>query len=387
MEILFWLTAAVGVLVLALLLFWGRVLRLLHRPDLALATAVRRRDASEEEIATLRQLPPSPITRISFDDAMFSERFGSAIEQYCNDSLGIALSGDGLNVLVQSVLLSSNELNLVYKFSPAGTRLFEAGQASIPLHRESGRLLPLMRDRSGQFIEQAKGANMLAPRLAASWALVVSAAHLIAGVDVVKRLNEIDRNLSLLAQGRRIDQVSKLDRIYTESRSLLRGRIDTSVVQKLKTYRYETYELRKTWCREISHSLDSLNLPDRDWWHYSSWWLRKKREDEAITFLVPIAQNLEMLRVALLTDACLALASGTTEDFFENAVPSERSLWAHAIAELDRLKNHFRKDATRDQIKIISAGVDRYFGILEGFVGLKDPDDIQRLRGPSQSTR
>lgn len=88
---------------------------------------------------------------------MSSERFGSEIEQYCHNSLCTLLSGDGLNVFVQSKLLSGDELALVCKFSPAATQLFEAGQLTIPVHKESGQLLPLMTDRSGHIVEQIVG--------------------------------------------------------------------------------------------------------------------------------------------------------------------------------------------------------------------------------------
>src|SRR5438067_2191789 len=106
----------------------------------------------------------------------------------------------------RSASLPFNELTLVYKFSNAAARLYETGQATIPLYTESGRLLPWMVDQGGRIIEQAKGANMLAARLAQSWSLIVSAAHIVSGLDVVKRLKEIDRNLTFLLAGRRIDQ-------------------------------------------------------------------------------------------------------------------------------------------------------------------------------------
>jgi hypothetical protein len=378
-DVQFWLVAAVGVLALAVLLLRTRLSRLLHCPAPQLAVVSPPREASDKEISILRKLPPSPITRISFEEAMSSDRFESEIEQYCHKSLSTALSGDGLNVIVQSVLLSGDQLTLVYKFSAAATKLFKAGQATIPLHRESGRLLPLMTDRSGHFIEQAKGANPFASQLATSWALVVSAAHLISGMDVVKRLKEVDRKLSMLIATRRIDQVSKLDRIYTECRGLLRDGIDASVIPKLQTHRYDLYELRTAWCREISHLVRSVHLPDRDWWHYSSWWRRERAETEAARVLVPIAQSLQLLQVALLTDACLALATGTTQNFFENAVPSERELWSSVPTELSRLRRGFRKETTNEQIAIISDGVDRYLVILRGLVGLEERTEIQHL--------
>lgn len=176
---------------------------------------------------------------------MDSQLLGREIEKYCNDCLTSGLTGDGLNVIVQSVQISSNELTLVYEFSSEATALLEAGQASIPLHSESGRLLPWMHDESGRIIEQAKGQSTVALPLAQSWAIVVSVAHLVSGLDVVKRLKDVDRQLSSLVAGRQIDQDAKLDRIYTEARGVLSQRIDHTAVSDLQKYRYDLYELRR----------------------------------------------------------------------------------------------------------------------------------------------
>jgi hypothetical protein len=252
LDIQFWLIIGIGLLLAATVLFRGRLSRLLQESEMIAPRALRRQREGEQGIAELRKLPPSPITRISFQEAIASEQLGSEIEKYCNESLSRALTGDGLNVVVQGVLLSRNELTLVYKFSREATTLFESGQASIPLHSESGRLLPWMYDRSGRIIEQAKGVSTIALRLAQSWALVVSVAHLISGVEAVKRLTDVDRKLSQLIAGRRIDQDAALNRIYTEVRGILSQEIDHAVVRELKKYRYDLYQLRQVWCGEIS---------------------------------------------------------------------------------------------------------------------------------------
>lgn len=112
-------------------------------------------------------------------------------------------------------------------------------------------------------IEQAKGASTVPLRLAQSWALVVSVAHIISGLDVVKRLKDIDRKLSLLVAGRRIDQDAALNRIYTEARGILSQKIDHTVIRELKKYRYDLYELRQVWCGEVPELAGSTVLPDR----------------------------------------------------------------------------------------------------------------------------
>lgn len=110
MDIQFWLIIGIGLLLLAsAVLFRDRLFRMLQGPEPVALYALRRQDESDQEIAELRKLPPSPITRISFQEAMAPELLGGEIAKYCNESLSRALTGDGINVVVQSVLLSSNE--------------------------------------------------------------------------------------------------------------------------------------------------------------------------------------------------------------------------------------------------------------------------------------
>jgi hypothetical protein len=72
----------------------------------------------------------------------------------------------------------------------------KAGSAYIPLHGGSNSLLPMLADKeTGQFLEIAKGKSLHLLKLAEVSALVVSAAHIIAGMDVVKRLDKVDRKL------------------------------------------------------------------------------------------------------------------------------------------------------------------------------------------------
>ena len=59
-----------------------------------------------------------------------------------------------------------------------------------------------MQDRSGQIIEQAKGAVAMAPRLAEICSLVISTAHVISGVDLVKRFEKLKKSVDVLVAGR-----------------------------------------------------------------------------------------------------------------------------------------------------------------------------------------
>lgn len=89
--------------------------------------------------------------------------------------------------------------------------------------------------------------------------------------------------------------------------------------------------------------------------------------------LAPIVDKLQRLRLALLTDACLAVASGSTEDFLENALPGEQEFWAPLTIQLDGIENRLRKETPKNQIEGIRTGVAAYTEVLQGLVGRASP--------------
>lgn len=370
MEFRFWLVLGICLVSSSTVVFRHRILRLFKRRESLPPYPVRDQAVADQEIAFLRKLPPSPLTRLRFNEAAaLSGSFGTEMERYCNESLSRVLSGDGVNVAVQSLVLSSNELTLVYNFSSAATHLYETGRATIPLHTESGRLLPWMVDKSGRIIEQAKGASMLAVRLAQAWSVVVSAAHIVSGLDVLKRLEEIDRNVSILVAGRRIDQDAQLDRIYTEARGILAGKLYHSSIRDLTRCRYDLYQLRRGWGGEITDLLNRAALSDHSAWHPASWWRRGNRERHVVVGIAPVADKLQRLRFALMVDACLAFASGTTQDLMENALPSEEDLWLPLGKGAALIADRFRKDVQKRQAEELCAGIEAYASILHGMRG------------------
>jgi hypothetical protein len=209
--------------------------------------------------------------------------------------------------------------------------------------------------------------------LAQAWALVVSVAHVISGMDVVERLKEIDSKLLEVVAGRYIDQDSKLDGIYTEACGILRGGIDAAAIHRLRTCRSDLYSLRTIWCREIARLVRLAVLPDRPLWHHSSWWRRGNREKKTIASLAPIVEKLQRLRVAVLTDWYLSIATGATENFCETVAPSEQSLLAPVSAEMGQLTAGFRKQVAAGQLEMICAGVDCYLDLLKVLAGQEFP--------------
>lgn len=367
------LLALFGLVVVSLLVFRKSLTRLVRA-----RTQPCQLDTSpsiQSQLEQLNRLPPSPITRVSFHDALHTQALATAVDQYYRSAIATLMSGDGLNAAIQSIALTGDKLKLVYSFSDGAMRLYDSGQAMIPVHQASGRLLPWMTGRNGVIIEQAKESNIAAIRIAQATALIVSAAHIISGLDVVKRLEAVDRKLSTLVAGRKSDQDAKLMRLYLEARDLLGSRLTSSSLGRLGQLRYELFKLRQVWRGEIQHVLNSASHPHEWQLTKPSSWLRREREKKSISDLSDVADKVQRLRLALLADAALAESSGTMQAFVGNAVPEEYQFWTDPRNRMRNRSDAFQKEATQKQALALCEGIDGYVAILDAISGHESTDD------------
>jgi hypothetical protein len=323
----------------------------------------------QSQLEQLDRLPRSPITSVSFHDALHTLALTTAVDQYYRSAIATVMSGDGLNATIQSIAFSGEKLKLAYSFSDKAMHLYDSGQATIPVHRASGRRLPWMIDRHGIIIEQAKEANVAAFRIAQATALIVSAAHIISGLDVVRRLEAVDRKLSTLLAGRKSDQDAKLMRIYVEARDLLASPLTRSSVGRLEQLRYELFELRQIWRGEIEHVLNSASHPHEWQLTKPSSWARGGREKKSINDLCDVADKVQRLRLALLAEASLAESSGTMQAFLGNTVPEEYQFWTDPRNGMRNRSDTFQKETTQKQALALCEGIDGYVAILEAVCG------------------
>jgi hypothetical protein len=248
-------------------------------------------------------------------------------------------------------------------------RLYDSGQAMIPVHQASGRRLPWMIERHGIIVEQAKEANIAALRIAQATALIVSAAHIISGLDVVRRLEAVDRKLSTLVADRKSDQDAKLMRIYVEASDLLRSPLTRSSLGRLGQLQYEVFELRQVWRGEIQHVLNSASHPHEWQLTRPSSWTRGGREKKSITDLCDVADRVQRLRLALLAEASLAESCGTMQAFLGNTVPEEYRFWTDPHNRMRNRTDAFQKETTQKQALALCEGIDGYVATLEAICG------------------
>jgi hypothetical protein len=68
----------------------------------------------ESKLEQLNRLPPSPITRVSFHDALQTQALTTAVDQYYR-SASATMSGDSLNAVIQSIALTGGKLKLALR--------------------------------------------------------------------------------------------------------------------------------------------------------------------------------------------------------------------------------------------------------------------------------
>lgn len=172
--------------------------------------------------------------------------------------------GDGIVVTINALRLKPSGLEMIFRASKNGQSLLDKGLAVLTHDKISGQLLPVLKDvKTGKIIEQLKGAPLAttASRLAALSAVVVGAAHIVAGADIANRLKRVEKKINLLLALRRIDQEAKLERIFTSARELASGSMSPFKRSEMWRLRGELRELRLTWRRECEYNLRQIEDP------------------------------------------------------------------------------------------------------------------------------
>ena len=284
--------------------------------------------------------PRSPLLEVSFDQALQSADLTVELGKYEKARLGYEFGLDPANIVIQAVSLAKdrNALTIAYEFSRRGMRLLKTGEAVIPLRDGGNYLMPMLSDReTGRFIELAKARRIDPSKLAQISSIVVSTAHVISGMDVVRKLEKLDRKLDVLLQGREIDQRVELEAIYQMARERLSGPVGAFDRQDMLRWRQDLYRLRAIWREELHELINSAPNPsDKKYFDWGTW-RQKGREGKIREHVIDGAQKIRLARVAFVVDLCLAYETDTMAQFVTRTAPDEQQLWnpvAEAFQEL-----------------------------------------------------
>lgn len=309
--------------------------------------------------------PRSPLETVTFNEAIQSDALTKKIREYAPQRFAYELGLDPANIVIQTISLAKDRrsLTIAYKFSKHGRQRLKSGKAVIPLDQSSSSFLPVLRDKeTGRFLELARARRIDPSRWAQVSSLTVSIAHMIAGFDVVSRLEQLDSKIAMLLQGREIDQKAELEKIYQMARERLAGELKQSDLEEMRRWRGELYRLRAIWRDELHNTIKSAPDPDM---RLRLEYLLDRRAQKISDHLLSVAKKLLLTKVAFATDLYLAQETGTIDVFLRQTVADEGESWACVKNDLNKLAEKMNSTAGQN-VKLLGEAVSAYTNVLRG---------------------
>jgi hypothetical protein len=342
------------------------------------------------ESQAIQVRPPAPVLQsITFKQALESDALATGLEELAKRQVEYALGFQSANAVVRAVSLAEQreELVIAYEFLRNGTSLSETGEAVIPLHRESGKFLPMLKDAgSGRLTEYAKAAPL---RPANSAALLTGLAHVIPGMEVLRSLKEVDRRLSVLAEGRKVDQLAEMETIYNRLCEIFSRENWIDRRSDLIASRDQLFKLRATWRRELDQILDSApDTPDTQgaeslaklgsFVFLPSFWIGKGMEmhresEEAKLFghLAATADLMQRIRLAMLLDISVSQALGEAEILAGVAMRNELEMWDGIAEKFEAKRKGIRTYCTPADLQTVEDALRGYVSMLSSVTAMK----------------
>lgn len=296
---------------------------------------------------SLPELSPkfdSPITRLTFQESLHPQSFAGAAESAATTSLSNLLDqsvGDGVQLALQSVRLTQQGAEMVVSASIHGQKLLDKGLVRYPLHKLSGKRLPQLVDaRTGQVVEKLKEipVSNITSKLATVSGAVVSAAHLIAGADLAKRMEHVESKLDRLLALHRVDQFAKLERIYISARELAYYPLDQGRKFEMWRLRQELRELRSAWRQEFTLKLNQIDKPATHGW-FRQLFSRQRTIGRKIVEDITLGEaEVDLMHYSMRLEHVLAIGSDTLEEFIQSQ--------GSEIEQLDTLSRLLREKSS-----------------------------------------
>lgn len=329
---------------------------------------------------------PVPITEISFNDALESSALGVALHDYALKRAALGVGFDISNIVLQGMAI--REGSVVFTFSPEGRIALQTGEAVVPIHHGTGKALGVLQDaETGKTFEIAKQGPAALTRTSQTYSILVSCAHIVVSMDTLKRLESIESKVHHLIKGRRIDQLSRLERVYKKAKEKLAGSLSDSTLAELSGYSDVLLELRSIWRREMAEILANTPNPNLS----RAWSLippveravTRKRQAASADHVLKCAELLQMTRLALLTDICLHCVLENQRQFIEKTLTEERSEWQWLQERVEKVLGMF--SAVPDVVDTVAGGIKTYAAILDSITARGGEVSLLQRSGASKS--
>ena len=298
---------------------------------------------SEPEADEPVEEPLVPVKRqalmnISFAEAMQARPLLGEVSKQEHANLLTTLashSGDLMATALTGASVIMENGSYAVRFTEAGAKLLNARELKF-LTDTAGKRLPTLVQASGQITENARIIGPLAKgtRIAANLSIaVVTAAHIISGADVCKKLNKLGEKVDFLVAAHRIDQLARIEAVYRQAKEILHLPQTDQTRMELHRLGRDLYEVRSAWRQEILFNLNTTQKTEESQNKLVAWfqsWSRKGK-DEKVSHAVSRAESeIQLINSSFAIHLALAQSAGTLETFMQVSLRDE-------LEELDRV--------------------------------------------------
>lgn len=217
---------------------------------------------------------------------------------------------------------------VVVRFTPQATRLLKANELRFMVDKFGKRLATLV-GKSGKTVQNARLVGPLSKGTAIASNLVVAvvtAAHIISGADLAKKLKSVGKNVDFLVAAHRIDQLARVEGVYRQAKEILYLRQTDQARWELHQLGRELFEVRSAWRRELTYHLNNLHRKEESKVFFVRWFQGRAlcRHDEDIADRVSAGQaEIQLINGSIAIHMALAQAAGTLSTFLEVSLHDE----------------------------------------------------------------
>jgi hypothetical protein len=100
--------------------------------------------------------------------------------------------------------------------------------------------------------------------------------------------------------------------------------------------------------------------------HPTSWLRRENREKSVIRDVAVLERKQELVSIALLLDAMLAMHTGTMDDLWNNSLPRDSVQWAQLKAAAKDAAARLRRAEPKSDFADITVRISQHTGLIAG---------------------
>jgi hypothetical protein len=204
-------------------------------------------------------------------------------------------------------------------------------------------------------------------------------------MDVLHSLKEVDRRLSVLAEGRKVDQLAEMETIYNRLCEIFSRKNWTDRRSDLIASRDQLFKLRATWRRELDQILDSApDTPDTQaaeglWKAILPFFFvgnglemhRESEEAKLFGHLASTADLMQRIRLAMLLDISVSQALGETETLVGVAMRNELEMWDGIAEKFKSKREGIRTFSTPGDLQTVEDALRGYVNMLSSVTTMK----------------